>query len=208
MTWRVRNVINELNDGRHRERNLDALKYIAIHRVGLDKKLGLSLGKNGFEVAKQFIHNPDVAKYTGGENPYTFIVDPDGTIWQCLPIDEVGNHARRWNVPALGVAFYGDFRTDSPTEAQFTRGMDLCFVLVHALGLTPWDIKGHTELPGGSQSPDKSCPGPKFDLDFFRTEMASAGTGWEPYRDEEDRRRRVAAERGLLWDHGIVWDGI
>lgn len=206
MSWRVTNVIDRLDDGRHRERNLDAIKRIAIHRVGVDKKLGLSLGKNGLEVAKQFLHNPEVAKYTGGENPYTFIVDPDGTIWQCLPVDEVGAHARRWNVPALGVAFYGDFRVDSPTDAQFARGLSLVRHLIGALGLEPWVVEAHTELPGSSSAPGKECPGEKFDLEFFRTELASGG--WQPYQDEEDRRRRIEAERGLFWEHGIVWDGI
>lgn len=203
MTWRVTNVIEELYDGRQRERSLDDVELIAIHRVGVDLKLDLSLGKNGLEVAKQFIHNPEVAKYTGGQNPYTFIVDPNGKIWQCLPVAEVGNHARRWSVPGLGVAFYGDFRFEAPTDAQRALGGALCHHLVDRLGLTPRDIHGHTAVPGATSTPGKECPGRRFSLDAFRTEIAM-DIGWRAYASPEDRQARM--EAAAKKDFGIVWE--
>jgi N-acetyl-anhydromuramyl-L-alanine amidase AmpD len=202
--WRVINCIDELNDGHHRERDISRIKTLIIHRVGKDKKYNLSLGDTGPEIAKQFLHNPAVAKYTGGENPYTFIIGKKGEIWQCLPIDEVGNHARRWNVPGCGIACIGDFRYESPTDDQLASLLKLCEVLIRAFGITPWDIDGHTDSgPGATSTPGKQCPGEKLDLDYVRVEVAG---DWKPYDDEEDRQRVMAQARRQ--PHGIVWDGI
>lgn len=205
--WTVINCIDALDDGRHRERGISRIKKLILHRVGKDIPNNLSLGDTGPEIAKQFLFNPEVAKYTGGQNPYTFYIDPGvGKIWQALPIDEVGNHARRWNVPGLGIALIGDYRHEEPSNALWGAAKVLCGHLVEALGLTPWDIQGHTESgPGATSTPGKQCPGAKFDVGFFRVSLAG-DMPWVPYEDEKDRLARM--EKARAQKHGIVWDGI
>lgn len=189
LDWRVINVIRELDDGRQRERDVTRIRKIILHRVGT------SLGHTGPEIAKRFLHDPQVAKYTGGQNPYTFYVGYQyGRIWQALPVDEVGNHARRWNVEGLGIALIGDFRTEAP-RADTTWGASLVLVshLCEALGLSADDVEPHTggSLQGTTASSAKDCPGRMFNMDRFR---------------EEVRIRMLnVAKCGA---HGIVWDGI
>ena len=72
MRWSVINSIKELSDNRTRERSLEQVTRIVLHRVGKDHRRKLSLGDEGPDIAKRFIHDGDLARYTGGENPYTF----------------------------------------------------------------------------------------------------------------------------------------
>lgn len=154
-------VISQCADGKVAVRDLDGIDTIAVHRVGF------SLGEDAITICRRFIDDPDVAKYTGGEVPYTFIIGENGTLWQCLPVSEIGAHARRWNAQALGVACIGDFRTYDMPDAQLRQLVKLCAALQYAFpkGLA---VKGHDELPGGSSNPNKRCPGDRLKMDEVR----------------------------------------
>lgn len=198
--WAVLDYTHELRDGRERERSLDAIQKIMIHRVGVDRKYKRVLGKTGPEIAKKFVKDPEIAKYTGGENPYTFYVGGK-TIWQALPLTEVGAHARRFNVSAIGIATIGDWRYDTPDDDTFRTTVDLTEFLIRALGLDPWDVSGHTEAgAGATNTPGKDCPGEKWDMDFFRLETAAE---WTMCPTPEERERMRASARRER--HAIVF---
>lgn len=174
MVLQIYDVISECDDGKPRERDLSAITTLAIHRVGIDKLQNLVLGLDAVAICQRFISDPEVAKYTGAEVPYTFIIggehgDYDGLIWQCLPISDVGAHARRWSTPAVGIACVGDFRVDPPSEAQRDSLVALCSVLEDCFG--DLEIRGHDELKGGSSDPNKKCPGDKLHMGALRRDI-------------------------------------
>lgn len=166
MTLNLVNVIDQCDDGKPVERDHKGIDTIAVHRIGK------SLGEDAVTICRRFIDDPAVAKYTGAEVPYTFIIGIKGRLWQCLPVSEIGAHARRWNAQAIGVACIGDFRKHEMPPIQFDKLIRLSAALQYA-----WpnvlQVKGHDELPGGSSDPNKRCPGDKLDMDHVRRLVAS-----------------------------------
>ena len=176
----VRNVIAECDDGKPAERDLAVINTLAYHRVGIDKKYNLLLGLDAVTICQRFIHDPEVAKYTGAEVAYTFLIggadglpEHDGVIWQCLPVADIGRHAGRWNIPAIGVGCIGDFRVDPPSKKQRASAIRLGSFLEECFGKL--DIRGHDELAGGSSDPNKKCPGAYFNMSTLRTEIRTFG---------------------------------
>jgi len=185
---RLINAIDRLDDGRHKSRG--TFSGIMLHRCGVDKKWGNCLGYNGIDVAEAFLGREErwstVAQITGYQNAYTFLIggdslDPegdDGTIWQCLPLSEVGNHARRFSGQYLGIGLIGDFRFDEPTPKQMGAAIELCTLLCRSYDLDPYKaIAGHGEVTGahdGSKSlgEPNACPGDKLDMYCFRDDVA------------------------------------
>lgn len=152
-------------------RAVHQLSTIAIHRVGVDLETGVDLGSPP-DICRRFIDDPEIAKYTGGQVPYTFMVDRDGTIWQPLSLSDIAPHARRWNHTAVGIACVGDFRHEPPTKAQRFSLEEFCAELVQMLGLNTSAVKGHDELPGGSADPSKRCPGKYLNMDALGLSVA------------------------------------
>ena len=201
-SWTVTNCIAQLDDGRHRQRSPERLTNILIHRVGVDlindRKVGD--GRTGPGIAEAFLKDP-IGQYTGYQNPYTFYVNVVGHIWQALPIDEVGAHARAFNRKGLGIGCIGDFRVESPSDGLWGGLLVLCEYLLRGLSLRPGDVIGHTEAGlRATASSGKQCPGAKFDLDLFRKELAGR---WTAPANEEDRVAIEAEARRE--NHGIVW---
>lgn len=159
----VIDVIKQCDDGKPAVRDLANVTMLAIHRID---RWGTAI-----DICKRFTTDPEVMKYTGGEVPYTFFVGEAGEVWQALPLADIGRHARRWNVPAIGIAVIGDFRKDVPPAVQLTKLEALCFELIKALGITPDDVKGHDELPDGSADPTKRCPGKNLSMDHLRSKL-------------------------------------
>ncbi len=167
MNLNFTNVISQCDDGKHRTRTpLLDIDTIAVHRIGK------SIGEDAITICRRFIDDPEVAKYTGGEVPYGWIIgaDPTETIWQCLPISEVGAHARRWNKQAIGVACIGDFRKHVMPSHQYAQLIKLLACLQFGF---PRDlkIKGHDELPGASADPRKKCPGDLLPMQEVRNSV-------------------------------------
>lgn len=177
MNLNFTNVISQCDDGKHRTREpLTDIDTVAVHRIGK------SLGEDAVTICRRFIDDPEVAKYTGGEVPYAFIIGADAgsTIWQCLPISEVGAHARRWNKQAIGVACIGDFRKHVMPSHQYAQLIKLLACLQFGF---PRDlkIKGHDELPSASSDPNKKCPGDKLSMERVRSAVRA-------YLDDEHLR--------------------
>ena len=146
----VINRIAECSDRTVRRRDLSAVSRIIVHRID-------GLGESAIEICDRFQTDPDVAKYTGGENPYHFFILRSGQVEQACPLVEMTYHARRFNLAGIGVACIGDFRKHEPPQEQWRSLVDLCAVLRIWRELV---IVGHTELGSSATSdPAKECPG-------------------------------------------------
>ena len=184
----VRNVIKECDDRQRRERALEGLTRQAHHRIRFAKDDGERHWPDVEPIPDEELTGPLVAgrfadvrqvvvggehwadrpgRWTGGQTPYTFLGRTDGVLDQCLEVGDVGPHAGRWNIKALGIAWAGDFRMEPPTSKQWTAAVEFAALWL-AWGL---DIYGHSpELPGGSKDPKKECPGRLFPTEILRQE--------------------------------------
>lgn len=183
----IENIIDQVYDGRFQARDAAVVTGIMVHRTGVDLRSGYVLGYDAVSICNAFTGKApswaSVAKATGSQNPYTFIIGGDlddalynGKVWQALPLSEVGHHARRFSRPCVGIGCIGDFRTVPPSEAQRTALVDLCADLCSLFSLNPARVKGHGEVPGahgGSKAPGKAnaCPGDLLDMDALRDEI-------------------------------------
>ena len=180
----IRDVILECNDGKISTREDPSI--LVVHRISfaLDDVC---------PVPDEILDGPKIAgmyrdtckyragSYTGGQMPYTFVVLQDGTIDQCLPVRELGPHAKRWSWPGVSLAVVGDHRRRQPPEGQWFAVI-LFAALWHAAGL---DLHGHTELDGASDDPLKRCPGKYLSMDVVR--RVAAGRALEISGPEEAR---------------------
>jgi hypothetical protein len=184
------NIIEEAYDGRRAPRR-DEIAGIMIHRGGLDLQTGVILGLDGLSISNIFTgkdpHYPSVAAATGYENPYTLFIgghsEFDGLVWQALPLNEIGYHARRWSAPFIGICCIGDFRETAPTAAQMASLLDLLAGLCSAYAFDPYKaIRGHGEVQGGIKAANEpgACPGKLLDLNHVRyeTEQVMKGRAW------------------------------
>ena len=147
--------------------------------------------------------------YTGGEMPYSLVVLPGGRVEQALEISDVGPHARRWNIPTIGVCALGDFRKHNPGHMQWAAALDLCAWLSVWLGAHPKTaVMGHDERPGATASPGKRCPGVRWPMELFRRESEAryAGilanlslNGELPHGTVKLRAEKFLKERGLVF---------
>ncbi len=181
-----------MRDRRQQDRPAE-IDGIMIHRTGVDLKTGVVIGYDGVSVCDAFTGRAKqwaaVAKVTGSQNPYTFLVggdgnngSHDGVIWQALPTHEVGWHARRFSLPYVGVAMIGDFREASPTVPQWESAVYLVSELVLALKLSVSHVLGHGEVDGahsGKKAPGQphACPGDLWQMDDFRRNVNAALVG-------------------------------
>jgi hypothetical protein len=181
MIVQVEDLIDELYDGRDRVRSLENITTIIVHRIGEE------VGVDAREISLAFRSGaPSCA--TWGENPYHFLVWPDGKIQQIVPLDDASPHARRFNHVAIGIGTVGDFRKHKPTPQQAIELAGLCATLCAwrpSLG-----IEGHTDtgLTGSTSDPFKSCPGKHLSIDKLR---------------ELTAKRRMALNSALLVSSGI-----
>jgi hypothetical protein len=183
-------AIAELDDGRHREHDRSKINRIVVHRCGVDLKWGNVLGYDGIAVANAFLGRVpqwiDVAKAVGRENAYTFLIggnlgpeEFDGVVWQCLKLDEIGNHARAYSYGAIGVGCIGDFRIQEASQKQYESLIELLFLICRGLMLDPLvAIRGHGSIRGshdGSKAPGRSnaCPGDLLDMELLQQGVLS-----------------------------------
>jgi len=197
---RIINIIEESYDGNNQPRRGE-IKGIMLHRCGIDLKTGIILGVNGNEISDVFTGKnprfPTVTAATGGQNPYTLYVgghrEADGVIWQALPLNEIGHHARRWSSPFIGIACIGDFRKETPSDAQLAALIDLLAGLCAAFAFDPYRaIRGHGEVQGGEKAPDApgACPGSMMNLNAIR---------YDTEQVMKERACRALLERGIVF---------
>lgn len=185
----IRNIIDYADDGKHRERDFEKLKGIAIHRCGVDLRTGVTLGYSAPDVLDAFLGRREefsaVAKATGSENAYSIYIggklgEPefDGQIWQALPLSEVGYHARRFSAPYLGIGMIGDFRVQPSSTRQYNSLIWLLTEICRAFTFDPYKcVSGHGELKNahdGSKAPGKpnACPGDLLVMNHVRDDTA------------------------------------
>jgi len=106
--------------------------------------------------------------------PYTFLIEPDGTICQMLRLDLAGAHARGFNHSGFGIAFLGDFRFETPTEVQLDSGVAVSVALLRQLQLQvpPIKLYSHDEARAVIKQGPKECVGKHFPLEDFRHRIA------------------------------------
>lgn len=157
---------------------------ILVHRCGVDKQTGRVLGLTGPDLAAAFCGGvPEAACAVGCSMPYTFVIGgptdehaSNGVIWQCLPLDAIGWHARSASTQYIGVGVIGDFRYAAPTTAQFDSLVDLCSDLAVALAFPATRIMGHGEVRAahdGTKAPGQpgECPGKHLDMNLLRHDI-------------------------------------
>lgn len=187
----IESIIDQVYDGRPDERSVDELVGVMVHRVGIDHQTGVVLGYDARPICDAFLGRvpkwAEVAKATGSQNAYTLLIggdcgplELDGKIWQALPLDEKGHHARRFSAPYLGVACIGDFRRhigSTPSRRQRSSLVSVVSDLCLALGFGAADVVGHGEIRGahgGEKAPGKpaACPGDLLDMGELRSVVA------------------------------------
>lgn len=174
-------ITAQVKDHKYQRRDTEAIQGIMLHRCGVDLKANVVIGYDAVAICDAFTGlRPEwaaVAKVTGGQNPYTFLVGGDlgpaqynGKIWQALPLDEIGHHARRFSSSFMGVALIGDMRVTAPSPRQWLAAVDLVADLCLMFNKATRRIFGHGELAHGSKGHGKSgaCPGEHLDMDAFR----------------------------------------
>lgn len=147
------------DDGKHKDRNLPIIG-LSMHMFGVP----------GIHDAQGIAHFYRInTQYTGGQMPYTYVVQPGGAIEQALEIYDVGPHALRWSVPTISIVNIGDFNAHKPTPEQWRASVGLAAELSVAFDCED-KIKGHTERPGATRHVGKNCPGRYWDMNQFRVE--------------------------------------
>lgn len=207
MTLKIQNVIDQVSDGRPDDRDWTRLEAFYIHRCGVDSETGIVLGYDAIEICAAFTGKdprwPEVAKATGGQVAYSLMVggnlgppEFDGVIWQTLPLDEIGYHARRFSKPGLGIGLIFDGRVAPASEKQYQSLTDLLALLSVAFGKDPYRyIRGHGEEKGahdGSKAPGfpNACPGGFLAMNPLRDDVATLS---------RDVARRQLHDAGLVF---------
>lgn len=209
----IESIIADVFDKKVDDRPVDQLIGIMIHRVGLDYQTGVVLGYDARSICDAFLGRvekwSEVARATGSENAYTLLIggdagpaELDGKIWQALPLDEKGQHARRFSAPYLGIACIGDFRARigrHPSRPQRSSLVSVVSDLCIALGFGSADVVGHGEIRGshdGSKARGKpaACPGDLLDMRELRKLIA----GEMPVTSRGAARARLSGA-GLVW---------
>lgn len=186
----VIDIIEYADDKKHRKRpgGFEGAQGIMVHRCGVNRKTGVVLGYCGPDVLDAFLGRvprwKKVAKATGGENAYSIYIggdcgpaELDGLIWQAIPLEEVGYHARRFSAPYIGIGCIGDYRVDEMSAVQYNSLTGICSELCLGFGWSSYtNIKGHGEQPGahdGSKAPGKpaACPGDLLDMNGLRYDV-------------------------------------
>jgi len=141
-----------------------------VHRFGWGSddewtRRGITIDAPG--IAQFYRTNAEARAATGGLMPYTFCALGDGEIQQAWPLSIVTPHAARFNVPAVGFAMLGDFRSGNPpTSEQYDAAICACAGLLRYFPRA--QLVGHSELDGASRDKNKVCPGTLCDMDRMR----------------------------------------
>jgi len=150
----------ECDDGKHRQRGVK-ITGVMMHMFGVPGVHDAS------GIARFYRHNPE---WTGGQMPYTYVVDQFGGVELALDLGEVGPHARRWSAPHVGIVGVGDFNASKPRQEQWESAGIVCALLSRAYDCP---VFGHTETPGATKYPGKQCPGRHWPMGEFRDFVAS-----------------------------------
>lgn len=79
------------------------------------------------------------------------------------------------NRRGIGLCLVGNFDKAPPVEAMFEKAADTVAWLCRMYRIDIANVQGHREYAS-----HKSCPGAKFDLDYFRERVLDYLTVWSP----------------------------
>lgn len=79
------------------------------------------------------------------------------------PVENIGAHVKGHNKDSIGVAFEGDFETNTLGREMYALGVALVSDLCWKFGVEPSNVLGHCEAPYATQ-----CPGKWFPLNEMR----------------------------------------
>jgi hypothetical protein len=185
------------------ERECDWAKRsgVMVHRCGINLRTGAMLGHTGADVRDAFLGRKpeflEAATATGRKNPYTFYLGEGGQVWQALPLNRVGPHARSFSDEFIGVGCIGDFREEEMPPAQY---QNLSYLLAGICSVYKFDpyqaVRGHGEVEGahgGTKAPGEpaACPGDLLKMNVLRNDV-------ELTMVEGARRRMLDA--GLIYE--------
>jgi hypothetical protein len=169
-------------------RKKEEILGVVVHRIEVSQE-DAAFPDTPAGIERFFREHPVGRKATGGRMPYPIVIDAQGGVVQCVPLDRVTPHARVHNPTTIGVACIGDFRHRPLPRAQEQALLAVCTALLAELGLGVTHLAGHDELAGGRADLDKECPGARIDMDELRDRVAA--------------RLAAGASPGALW----VWSG-
>jgi hypothetical protein len=107
----------------------------------------------------------------GSKIAYTILIHANGLVEQSLPFDRIGWHAKSYSRTHIGIACFGDFRTQVILQPQWESLREvLVWCSLHHGHL---NFFGHTEKPDAtSYDPGAhDCPGQYLDMDKLRYEV-------------------------------------
>ena len=157
MALEIIDIIDEVDDGKHQERDWQKVQGLMLHRCGVNLVDDKVLGYDAVSVIEAFLGRrpvwEEVAKATGYQNAYTLLIgsdcgpsEYDGKVWQALPLDEIGHHARRFSRGYIGIGFIADPRRKVLSPKAWAAGIELCAKLSVGFAFNPYKtIKGHGE---------------------------------------------------------------
>jgi N-acetyl-anhydromuramyl-L-alanine amidase AmpD len=159
-------IINQTHictSSRFKYRHLANIKKIVIHRIGF-KGENYSPVKT---ILQGFLNDEAARKAVGGKFPYHFVIAESGEIYQALPLQVIGNHAKGHNEDSIAVAFIGDFRDKPPTISSYAAGLELVCRLCICCNIWESNVFGHTQLPKSTSWANHKCPGREFNIEKF-----------------------------------------
>lgn len=144
-------------------RSLKTVTDITVHHAGAPDHHGPSqfAAYHVLPKSKQGKGYPAIA--------YHFVILPDGTINQCLPLTAWSSHNGFNNKNAIGVCLAGNFENHPATDAQMES---LGWVIRHIREVVPYVkyLCGHREYP--KRIGRTLCPGKFFDMEALRQKYA------------------------------------
>ena len=127
--------------------------YIAIHHTVSSQKDTTMEQIKRWHLARGFLREG-----------YNYGINGDGLVEVGRPLDMAGAHVKNWNTKAIGIALYGDFRTDKLTNAQKESAFLLISTIKRIYDIPVSNVLGHREF--GAKT---LCP--VIDMDLFRCEL-------------------------------------
>lgn len=138
-------------------------EYIILHH---------SLTTDGQTVSWGAIRSYHTNKLGWHDIGYHFGIEQIGKGYEILcgrMMNDIGAHCKQagMNSRAIGLCFVGNFDNVAPPIEQWELGIRLVKTLMEVLGIPHENVRGHREF-----ADYKSCPGLRFNLELFRSELA------------------------------------
>lgn len=125
---------------------------------------------------------------------YNFYVRKDGSVWEGRPTDVIGANCYGQNASSIGIAFEGNFMTDTMSDGQFNAGVELSKYLVQ-------QNSSISEIGPHNKYWNTDCPGVNFPVD--KMIMAAIGGGAVNVTTSETAITSNSNTNYLkLWDSG------